>query len=334
MGMLKALVHRFGALDGAPQMLQRLLVGDAPAILTYHAVIADPLGVPDWCFLDAQRFREQLRYLKQHCNIIRLREIPAAAQAPDHRPTIALTFDDGFRNNCTVAFPILRELELPATIFLTTDFVSSEDAPWFCHIHDAVATTTLEKLVWEGETYDLSSARARAIASARLQERVKSSPHRELLGRVAQLVTELGGRPLRPIEPDSPYRMLDVDEIREMAGTELIEFGAHTCSHAILSGLAPDERTREIAGSLTAVERFTQSRCDMFAYPNGRACDYGGSDVMALRERQVAVAVTTVEGPNDRSVAPLELRRYGVSAYMSFGEFKLRAHHLMWKLGG
>ena len=334
MGMLKALVHRFGALDGAPQMLQRLLVGDAPAILTYHAVTADPLAVPDWCFLDAQRFREQLRYLKQHCNVIRLREIPAAAQAPDHRPTVALTFDDGFRNNCTVAFPILRELELPATIFLVTDFVSSEDAPWFCHIHDAVAATTLRELVWEGETYDLSSARTRAIANARLQERVKSSPHRELLARVVELVTELGGRPLRPVEPDSPYRMLDVHEIRQMAGTGLIEFGAHTCSHAILSGLAPDERIREIAGSLTAVERFTQSRCDMFAYPNGRACDYGASDVMALRERQVAVAVTTVEGPNDRSVAPLELRRYGVSAYMSFAQFKLRAHHLVWKLGG
>jgi peptidoglycan/xylan/chitin deacetylase (PgdA/CDA1 family) len=128
--------------------------------------------------------------------------------------------------------------------------------------------------------------------------------------------------------------MLDVHEIREMAGTGLIEFGAHTCSHAILSGLAPDERTREIAGSLTAVERFTQSRCDMFAYPNGRVCDYGASDVAALRKRQVAVAVTTVEGPNDRSIAPLELRRYGIGAGLSFAQFKLRAHHLVWKLQG
>src|SRR5262249_24422571 len=162
-----ALAYRCGALGGAPRMMQRLLVGNAPAILTYHAVTADPLEVPDWCFLDARRFREQLRYLKQHFNIIRLREIPAALRAPDHRPTVALTFDDGFRNNRTVAFPILRELELPATIFLTTDFVSSEDAPWFCRIHDAVATTTLRELVREGETFDLSSPRTRAIANAR-----------------------------------------------------------------------------------------------------------------------------------------------------------------------
>jgi hypothetical protein len=56
--------------------------------------------------------------------------------------------------------------------------------------------------------------------------------------------------------------------------------------------------------------------------------------VAALRERQVAVAVTTVEGPNDRSVSPLELRRYGVGADMSLAQFKLRAHHLVWKLGG
>jgi hypothetical protein len=266
MGMLKALVHRFGALDGAPQMLQRLLVGDAPAILTYHAVTADPLGVPDWCFLDAQRFREQLRYLKQHCNIIRLREIPAAAQAPDHRPTVALTFDDGFRNNCTVAFPIVRELELPATIFLATDFVSSEDAPWFCRIHDAVAATTLRELVWEGETYDLSSPRTRAIANARLQERVKS-PQRA----TAEFRNQL----------DNPGKQLPVG--REPRTGHLVD--------------------------LVHIEH-------------------------AVRRIRLDRSVTTVEGPNDRSVAPLELRRYGVSAYMSFAEFKLRAHHLMWKLGG
>ena len=332
MQMLKALAYRCGSLAGAPRLMQRLLVGDGAAILMYHAVTARPVEVPDWCFLEARRFREQLLYLKQHCHVVPLREIAATHGSRGGRPVVALTFDDGFRNNYSVALPILRELGLSATVFLATDFIASDDTPWFCRVHDAVATTALRDFEWEGESYELVSVRARGLVNARLQARLKSYPHHELLLRMGQLLTALGAHPARAITPDSPYRMLNAHEIGEMAGSGLIEFGAHTCSHAILSGLSQAERTREISASLSAVERLTGARCDLFAYPNGRACDYGEADLATLRARHVALAVTTVEGPNESPVSALELRRYGVGADMSLAQFKLQTHHVLWKL--
>jgi peptidoglycan/xylan/chitin deacetylase (PgdA/CDA1 family) len=330
--MIKSLAYRVGSFAAVPRLLQQAFVPDAAAILMYHAVTKLPLAVEDWCFVGEQQFREQMLYLKKHCQIVPLRDIPLAIKSGARLPIVALTFDDGFQNNYSVALPILQELGLPATVFLATDFIGSDDTPWFCRINEALSLTSLTRLDWDGETYDLSNRQRRAEAHARLQVRLKRFRHPELLEKTTQLITALGDRPGKSISHGSPYRMLSAAEVAEMAGTGLIEFGAHTCSHAILSGLSPAERNQEIAASLAAVERLTGSPCTLFAYPNGRVIDYGPCDVATLHNRKTKVAVTTVTGPNDRSVSPLEMRRYMVGPGTSIGQFKLLTHHVLWKL--
>jgi peptidoglycan/xylan/chitin deacetylase (PgdA/CDA1 family) len=331
--MIKEFVHRLGTLAGAARVWQRLFYPDSAAVLTYHAIVRQDLEVPDWCFLEERLFRAQMLYLLEHCQVLRLQDVPDALKAGSARPVVALTFDDGFHNNYEVAFPILRELGLPATIFLATDFVDSDDTVWFCRINDALARTALKRLEWEGHQYDLSSRRARAEANGLLQARMKSHRHPELLERTRELVALLGERPEKEIARGSEYRMLASQEIRGMAGTGLIDFGAHSCSHAILSGLPPAARAAEIAGSVAAVERLCGAPCRLFAYPNGQPTDYGSFDVAALEAAGIKMAVTTVEGPNGCTAAPLEMRRYGIAGGTTLAKFQLRIHHLLWKLG-
>jgi peptidoglycan/xylan/chitin deacetylase (PgdA/CDA1 family) len=330
--MIKSLAYRVASFAAVPRLLQHAFAPEAAAILMYHAVTRTPLAVEDWSFIWERHFREQMLYLKRHCQVIPLRDVPRVVCSEARRPCVALTFDDGFQNNYGVALPILQELDLPATVFLATDFIGSDDTPWFCRINEALSLTSLTRLDWDGDSYDLSNPQCRAEAHALLQVRLKRFRHSELLEKTTQLIAALGDRPGKPIPYGSPYRMLAAAEVAEMAGTGLIEFGAHTCSHAILSTLSPSERSREIAGSLAAVERLTGSPCTLFAYPNGRAIDYGPCDVATLQERKTTVAVTTIAGPNDRSVSALEMRRYMVGAGTPLGQFKLVTHHIMWKL--
>jgi peptidoglycan/xylan/chitin deacetylase (PgdA/CDA1 family) len=161
---------------------------------------------------------------------------------------------------------------------------------------------------------------------------LKKFRHSELLDKTRHLIDALGGHPGRPIPRGSAYRMLEGREIQEMADTGLIDFGAHSCSHAILSGLSQSERRREISASLAAVKRLTGSPCALFAFPNGRASDYGPFDVAVLEERKITVAVTTVAGPNYPSASALEMRRYGIGTDTSLAQFKLLTHHVLWKL--
>jgi peptidoglycan/xylan/chitin deacetylase (PgdA/CDA1 family) len=332
METIKSLAYGLGALAGVPRLFHRTLVSDGATILMYHAVTHEPLRVMDWAFVQERRFRDQMLYLKRHCRVVPLRDLPAAIHAGARQPVVALTFDDGFQNNYSVAFPILRELDLPATIFLATDFVDSDETPWFCRVNDALSRTSKERLEWDGQTYDLSTARSRAETHAQLQLEMKKFKPEALVERTVQLAAELGDCARKSIPRGSPYRMLETHEIREMAATGLMEFGAHGCSHSVLSGLAESERKREIITSIAAVERLAGSRCRLFAYPNGRVSDYGPSDLAALRENEITAAVTTVAGPNYPSVPPLEMRRYCIGAGTPLSQFKLMTHHVLWKL--
>src|SRR5262249_12579235 len=92
--------------------------------------------------------------------------------------------------------------------------------------------------------------------------------HPELLAEV-DILRQLGVDTDRPIEPDSPYRILSSDSIKTMASTRLIEFGAHTHHHAILSLLPRKQQIEEISQSIEAVQEITGRPCEYFAYPNG-----------------------------------------------------------------
>jgi len=292
-------------------------------ILMYHAVIPSPLQVADWCFVDATAFRGQLEYLAGHYTVLSLSE--AVARLTSGRlydPAIALTFDDGFQNNHDVAFPILQELGMPATIFVTTGLVETEDTLWFCRLNRALAETHKDVVEWDGSRVDLSGPGPKAKAATMMKARLKTFPHPRLLRELRSLVLKLGDEPGRPVEVGSPFRMLSRQAIAAMAASGLIEFGAHSQSHAILRLLTSQERYEEIVRSVAAISTLAGGACTLFAYPNGQAQDYAAEDVAMLRSCGVRISVTAMEGVNDSRTPTMELRRYGIGAQDGMEKFR------------
>ena len=284
-------------------------------ILMYHAVAPAPLPVPHWCFLDARTFRNQMRTLVSRYQILPLAQaLHELQQGALRQPTVAVTFDDGYQNNFDIAFPVLRVLNIPATIFLTTAFAGTAESPWFCHLYRAVSETERDSLIWGRQRFDLAGVQARSRAAVELSAYLKAFPQARLLEEVADIVVALGGKPARPFEPDSPYRMLSLEAIQAMAGSGLVEFGAHTHSHAILSLLSPSQAYAEIEQSVRRVAELTHKPCRFFAYPNGLAQDYTSETVKVLRALDLQAAVTAIDGANDAHTSTLELRRRGVRA--------------------
>lgn len=86
-------------------------------VLTYHSIN------PDYAFsVKPKDFEEQIRYLSTNFNLINLETIDSLGKE-NKRDFIAITFDDGYEDNYHFAFPILKKYNIPATIFITTDFV-------------------------------------------------------------------------------------------------------------------------------------------------------------------------------------------------------------------
>jgi peptidoglycan/xylan/chitin deacetylase (PgdA/CDA1 family) len=96
-----------------------------------------------------------------------------------------------------------------------------------------------------------------------------------------------------------------------------------------LSQLPLEEQRNEIEQSIKAVHELTGRPCELFAYPNGRACDYNGESMEILDGSGVHTSVTAIQGPNDRMTPPMELRRYPIGADMSPAYFQLKAHHII-----
>ncbi|MBU1006750.1 MAG: polysaccharide deacetylase family protein [Candidatus Omnitrophica bacterium] len=74
-------------------------------------------------------FERQMRFLKDNgYNVVRLEDLPDIMKKEEARgKTIAITFDDGFENNYTSAYPVLKKLGLPATIFIVPGFIGRKD---------------------------------------------------------------------------------------------------------------------------------------------------------------------------------------------------------------
>ena len=274
-------------------------------VLCYHRVNDD--AHPFFTGTPVDLFRKQMEALRRHFKVLPLTELAERARRRDlPKNGVALTFDDGYRDNYTNAFPVLRDLGLTATIFLSTDAIDGNALLWHDRVFDAFHRTRTTEARFEKENLPLGPAdrgASLAIVLARLR---RSSPEDRDL-RIESLLEELG------IEPGVPggWEKLSWQEVREMA-SHGISFGAHTLDHPILTFVGEEEARRQIRESKRRIEQEIGLPVTAFAYPNGSAGDFDGSTRKIVEEEGLSLAVTTVSGANDVSTDPYSLRRTGM----------------------
>jgi peptidoglycan/xylan/chitin deacetylase (PgdA/CDA1 family) len=315
-----------------PKLLSVTTTRNSISIVTYHAVVDKPLSVYDWCFLSETLFRKQIQYLKKRFCLLSLSEaVDRIEKGKIDKPSAVVTFDDGFQNNYDIAFPILREADIPATIFLSTNYVNSKSTLWFCELNHAFEKTESDTLNWGGDVYKIKNKNEKVYASALIQEKLKRYTHSKLLKETEKIIRRIGGDSDLEISIGSPYRMLEIDSINTMTQSGLIEFGAHTHNHSILAKLSREDKLKEIGKSIQKVEFLTKQPCFYFSYPNGGENDYDNECIDILKKHDVKAAVTMVPGPNDSDTPLMHLKRYGIGGKTNIPDLQVLVHHLRWK---
>ena len=102
-----------------------------------------------------------------------------------------------------------------------------------------------------------------------IRKSLRDLPRPELMSRLSEIIKMLGEDPKRPVELDNPFRMLTAQAVKEMNQSGLVEFGAHTHTHRVLTRLSSDECKNEIELSVRGVEELSGRACRFFAYPLG-----------------------------------------------------------------
>jgi glycosyltransferase involved in cell wall biosynthesis/peptidoglycan/xylan/chitin deacetylase (PgdA/CDA1 family) len=247
-----------------------------------------------------ENFAAHLRCLKRSFKPARLAEIAAMiADGKVQQNSVAITFDDGYRDNLTAAIPILQQEALPATFFICGDAASEGDCFWW------------ERLEASLELMELDDAEAERLHQ-RLMVSDVGERHRILAGLPA------GGGTLS--------QRLSHEDLKLLARHPLADIGGHGWSHRKLDHLPIDDLRREVMENMRMLADLTGSAVRSFAYPFGGSVTAELTDIVRKAGIEAACTVNaaaiTVE--SDPLLLPrLEVRDCGED------EFEARLRFLL-----
>jgi peptidoglycan/xylan/chitin deacetylase (PgdA/CDA1 family) len=258
---------------------------NATVILTYHRVLEQWEPTLDYSqpgmVVTRATFERQLAFLERYFEVVSLDALidDRSADRSGRQPRCVITFDDGWRDNYDVAFPILRRRGLPATIFLTTDLIGSGRAFWHTELisllmHHELSTflrsdSTLRaypRRIRDGLRECAGAGRISGAADVdTLIETIKSTCDEDVIQRLIDILIRAAGV-RRPLVPERRF-FLEWDHVREMAANG-IEIGSHGCSHRIMTRLSFAEARRELVQSKADIESRIGRDVAHFAFPN------------------------------------------------------------------
>ncbi|HYN78051.1 MAG TPA: polysaccharide deacetylase family protein [Lamprocystis sp. (in: g-proteobacteria)] len=220
------------------------------------------------------------------------------------RRAVCITFDDGYSDNLTVAVPILKRLEIPATVFVASGFLDGG-----CMWNDRLAAAirlcpddTIDLTDFGGGIHHLGGASERALLVSHLLDVLKHGPpgHRE------QVAHALAAR----YAPHLTSPMLTRPQVRELCRAG-VEIGGHTVTHPILARIDDRDAYREIAENKEDLEGLLGERLRFFAYPNGKpGLDFSPAHAAMVQALGYAAAVTTHPGVSTVATDRFQLPRF------------------------
>jgi len=273
-------------------------------ILYFHRV--DEKADPFIGSISTALFEREMQYVAQHYCVVCLGEVVERLRnGGPPEPVVAITFDDGYQDNYSNAFPILQRYGLPATIFLTTGGIDTRQRLWFEQLSLAMKRTSqtfIDLEIGVPRRFWMRTDAERFQSKNQIIALVQQLPDTELRRWIADILAQLG------VEPDTEDTMLTWDQIRLMK-QHRIDFGGHTVTHPFVSKLDPQQAVFEASECKRRIEEETQSPVEHFAYPNGRQGDFEAWNKQVLREAGYQAAVSTLWGVNYPSTDPMELKR-------------------------
>lgn len=293
--------------------------------LTYHRV-AEPgsSGKLDPTILSATPdvFQKQMEFLSRRYNVLSLTELHESISNGEPLPpkSVLITFDDAYRDFAEIAWPILKQLGIPATLFVPTAYPDEPERSfwWDRLFQNLYAADETFELKTDHESFLLDSLPQKMDVFRKLTEVVKSLPNADALAFVDSICEQLGNLPVE-------NHVLGWNELSALA-TDGVTLGAHTRTHPLMNRLTLDEARQEAVESQRDLERHIGPLLPVFAYPAGGVSD----DVSAiLKEEGFQLAFTTSRGINDLNSADLlQLKRINIGRRTS--QSLLRAQLLPW----
>ena len=285
-------------------------------ILMYHQVCerrADPWELA----VHPNHFDAQLEYLKKNFNVVSISELAEGIGHHKKRNTVAITFDDGFKDNCTNAVPLLDWNEIPATFYVATTAMEDQKAYWWDELQDTIFQSEVLPMRFE-KVIDSSlvqfSFKTDRILNNRLRNQISAwNSNLPIPNERIALYMCLWHhiKPLCYTHQDSAIAdirnwadchecssshsaTMSVREMQMLSQNPLFSIGAHSVHHTMLSQQNPSDQAFEVRESKRQIEKWLGKPVTGFAYPYG---NYSDVTQALLKEAGFRYAVATGSKP-------------------------------------
>jgi peptidoglycan/xylan/chitin deacetylase (PgdA/CDA1 family) len=282
------------------------LIDPPVVVLIYHRV-ATLESDPQQLAVTPDNFRAQMQYLKENVQVVRFEDDWSKVK----QQAVAITFDDGYADNSLEALPVLEEVGVPATFFVSTGSIGTRQEFWW---------DELERLILGDRAFParfvLNDSRfGRAWATGAVAER--QVLYREIQPLIRKLdapgreewLTQLREWAQAGNECREAWRAMALDELRRLAESRWVTIGAHTVTHTPLSSQPVAAQQEEITESRRQLESWLGRKITVFSYPFGARGDYTQETVRLCREAGFVRAAANFPGQAHRWTDPFQVPR-------------------------
>jgi peptidoglycan/xylan/chitin deacetylase (PgdA/CDA1 family) len=299
-------------------------------ILLYHRVTGLPSD-PQLLSVNPRHFDEHLQILRQHGEPMHLNDLNRKQQ---RRPAFIVTFDDGYADNLENAKPLLARQDIPATVFIATGYIGSQREFWKDYLEriflqpGTLPSKLRLSMAGAGGEWELGESRSYSIEDYRAHSRwnitstIDPTVRQRLYRALCQLLSPLPDDERRNTIEEllswagssgtarPSHRTLSASEISTLADGGLIDIGAHSVCHPVLSKLSPPEQCYEVEQSKLRLEEILGRQVASFAYPYGGRSHYTSDTIAAVRAAGFARACANFPGAVRRDSDNWQLPRF------------------------
>jgi len=208
---------------------------------------------------------------------------------------VAFTFDDGYKDNFTVAYPILKKHKIPFAIYVTTNFPDHKAILWWYILEEAIIEKEQIDFVWKGRDYHFSCEDIEEKELAFDQIRSLINQWFEL-DHYEELLKTIFKKSKEDLYAYAEKMAMTWKEIKEISQDPLCTIGAHTINHYPLSQLSEDDLVFEINESKERIEKYIGKTVEHFAYPFGKKQEASLREFDAVKALQFKTGTTTRTG--------------------------------------
>jgi peptidoglycan/xylan/chitin deacetylase (PgdA/CDA1 family) len=279
-------------------------IRDIPVIILLYHRVAELVDDPQGLAVTPDNFREQLLVLRSRFPILRFEEDWNIRR----KTSFIITFDDGYADNLYHALPVLEELGIPATFFVSSAAIGNNDEFWWDKLENIIYSADIERFPKQIKLPNgniLSAYCDKKELLLKLQLALKPFDVNLRNGFIDNLILETNC----DYRPRKTHLPLTLDELRQLASSSLVTIGSHTVNHVQLSGLPGRAQKQEISKGHKELEIMLNKQLNVFSYPFGNVDDFNAETVDMCRENGFSKVAANFPGQAHTWTDPMLIPR-------------------------